>query len=212
MNKKELLSFRTWMSPSLYASTAIILVSVFFWDGIDFLTPFLFPLLAAIIWLTFIGIFIGSIAKAFHVKEGGLFYRFRLVFLNIFAAIVAIYFPWGEWTITCNFNLNLPARMQVVELAKENKLKHYDYNKDMCALPSHLKYLSKGGGDVIVTDKNKSSDKIDPATLHVFFFTFRGILDSYSGFEYSADDKPPSDAMDAREISHLQKNWYWVAY
>lgn len=131
--------------------------------------------------------------------------------MNLLIALLAGFAPLAEWKSECDFYLNLPARMQVVEMVKNNKLERpYDYNRELCTLPFWLKGLSKGGGDIVVTDGTTSTSKVNPSRLHIFFFTYRGVLDRYSGFEYSADDKPPVSSSKAKQVLHLQTNWYWA--
>ncbi|MNR19056.1 hypothetical protein D3C85_1358200 [compost metagenome] len=48
----------------------------------------------------------------------------------------------------------------------------------------------------------------------VFFFTFRGILDNFSGFIYSSSDQEPQQedfGGDFKEIKRIDNNWYWVS-
>lgn len=205
--------FSEWSSPSVYVSFLLLATCVFFWDGVDLLTPFIFPLIAATVWALFIGVLIGALVKAQSAKNQALSRRFRFVIIDLVVALVAIFFPFTNVRNFCDFNFNFNKRMEVIEMARNAKLSRpHDYNRTVCALPSGFEYLSKGGGEVIVTDANNHTDKMDPRSFHVLFYTFCGILRHYSGFEYSADDKPPSDAKDARETVHLRKNWYWVAY
>lgn len=205
--------WRAWQSPSLYASLALLTVTIFFWDGVDLLTPFIFPLVATVTWAVFALVFVGSVHKSVRSDSGSRIYKFRLVLLNLAIGMICFFVPLAEWKNYFDFHLNLPRRTQVVELAVRNELSRpYEYNKQICALPWWLRDLSKGGGDVIVTDANQSETKPDPSTLHVFFYTYRGVLERHSGFEYSADDKPPRDESEAKEVIHLRQNWYWVAY
>jgi len=52
----------------------------------------------------------------------------------------------------------------------------------------------------------------EDATL-IFFFDYRGILDSFSGFVYSTNDSPPRQGEFGGkfvEVIRLQKNWFWA--
>ncbi|MBL4954371.1 hypothetical protein JK635_19615 [Neobacillus sp. YIM B02564] len=47
----------------------------------------------------------------------------------------------------------------------------------------------------------------------VLFFTYRGILDNFSGFVYVPNDQRPYKNDfdgDFKEIEKLDKSWYWV--
>jgi hypothetical protein len=100
----------------------------------------------------------------------------------------------------------------VIKLAREGKLSHPKAGfDDVYSLPAGLKYLSTSGG-VIVSGADSQTNKVNSQPLTVFFYTWCGILSNhYSGFEYTADGKPPWDANDAKEVKLLRKNWYWVA-
>lgn len=71
-------------------------------------------------------------------------------------------------------------------------------------LPSNLKYLSKGGGQVIV-DKNDG-------TLKVLFFTLRGVLDSCSGWEYRSEGEPNRTdfILDIHTSKKMKDNWFYI--
>jgi hypothetical protein len=82
--------------------------------------------------------------------------------------------------------------------------------------------MDGGRGDLVhlAGSEHRLSDDGDVMVWHtpqkqmVFFFTFRGILDSFSGFVYSANDTPPAREEfggEWIEVEHLRKNWYWAA-
>nr|WP_280166754.1 hypothetical protein [Priestia aryabhattai] len=47
--------------------------------------------------------------------------------------------------------------------------------------------MSKGGGYIVLETKGK--------TKSILFFTYRGMLDSFSGFVYDPNDNKPSKAI-----------------
>lgn len=78
------------------------------------------------------------------------------------------------------------------------------HNEGLIALPKEYAHLSKGGGEVLVEREG--------ATLKVFFFTFRGVLDNFSGFAYISDNASlhQSDFNgDFHEITKKKDHWYW---
>ena len=161
------------------------------------------------IWLIFSAVFVGAIIKACFSKESDLVRRFQFVTLDLVTIAVVMFFPFDFVRTYCDFNMNLKKRMLVVDLIQRRKLNGQGLIR---ALPRNLRYLSKGGGEVIVTSANPAGKELDPNTLHIFFYTFRGVLQKHSGFEYSVDDKRPGDASEARELTRLREHWYWVAY
>ncbi len=51
----------------------------------------------------------------------------------------------------------------------------------------------------------------------MFFFTFRGVLDNYSGFLFVPDGGDPKEFYDLGEPGSTQlvkygKNWYWAGH
>lgn len=75
-------------------------------------------------------------------------------------------------------------------------------------LPWKYKFLSTGGGEVIVI--NKAADK------GVFFYTFRGAPDGMSGFfKIKGDGKIENMKADLcsriTELKYLGDNWYYIA-
>ncbi len=130
------LCFVYWSSPSLYASLVLLLTNLFFWNGMDLLTPFLFPFVAMASHFLFACVFSGALVKACMVKAESLRGRFRFVFLDLIVAMIAIFFPFTEFVFSCDFNLNFNQPMEVVKLAREGKLRHpkgrYD---DVYSLP-----------------------------------------------------------------------------
>ena len=202
---------RGWSSPSVYASALLLLTNFFFWDGVDLLTPFIFPLLAAVVVIVFGCVFVGASMKAFRSRGEGLPRRFRFVAVDLATALIATFFPFTEFRNYCDFNLNLDKRMEVVEMAKEGKLANSRHSR-VCALPAGWEYLSKGGGEVIVSEAGNGASKAEPRAIHIFFFTFRGIMARHAGFDYSSDGSPPPDVSEAKAIKRLRNNWYWVSY
>ncbi|MBE7122751.1 hypothetical protein FT638_23080, partial [Bacillus cereus] len=72
-------------------------------------------------------------------------------------------------------------------------------------LPKQFASTSKNGGDVII-QQNKNG-------ISVFFFTYRGILDNFSGFIYTPNDTRPNKYdfnNEYKDITKIEKNWYYV--
>jgi len=204
--------FEFWSSPSLYASLSLLLMCAFYWDIVDLLTPFIFPWLEMGVVLVFVCVSIGALVRAFRARGIEPFQRFKFVVLNAVVALTAMFFPFTEMRSKYDFDVNLSKRMEVIEMVKAGKLSRpYSHNHGICVLPGHLRHLSKSG-EIYVSNGQFDSDIVNPRNLHVFFYTFRGILSHFSGFEYVADGTAPEEAADAREIKILSKNWYWICH
>lgn len=79
------------------------------------------------------------------------------------------------------------------------------HDSTLIHLTKKYQHLSKGGGEIVLEKK--------PRGYSVLFFTYRGILDNFSGFVYvSNDQKPLKNDFDGdfKEIERLERNWYWV--
>ena len=66
-----------------------------------------------------------------------------------------------------------------------------------------------GGNEVVVESHDGAN--------YVFFFTFRGILDNYSGFLYVPEGGKASrfsdlSEQDSTQIKHLENNWYFTSH
>jgi hypothetical protein len=103
-----------------------------------------------------------------------------------------------------DFKLNKKAREEVVQMIRNSSLKpNVPHSSSLIQLPEKYHRLSKGGGEIVI-EKNGNL---------ILFFTYRGILDNFSGFVYSPNDKKPSQRDfdgDFKQVEKLDKNWYFV--
>jgi len=204
--------FDFWSSPSLYASVILLLLYVFYWDLIYLLTPFIFPWLELGVVLVFACVSIGALLRALMMRGVQPFQRFKFVILNAVVALTALFFPFTEMRNRFDFEVNLNKRMEVIELVKAGKLERpHSYNRRICLLPKRLRYLSKSGEIYVSNGRFDDGDRTDK-NLHVLFYTYRGMLSRFAGFEYVADGTSPEESADAREIRILGNNWYWISH
>jgi hypothetical protein len=101
--------------------------------------------------------------------------------------------------------MNIKERQDIIQMIESKKIvPNVSYNDSIIHLPNEYRHLSKGGGDIMAENQGNM----------VFFFTYRGILDNFSGFIYSAGDLEPQNddfGGDYKEIKKMAKNWYWVS-
>ena len=77
-----------------------------------------------------------------------------------------------------DFKMHKTDREKVVSMVESGKLKeNVPDSPSFIQLPKRYDHLSKGGGEVIAVQKGER--------LTILFFTYRGILDNFSGFVYS---------------------------
>jgi hypothetical protein len=197
------------LTAAVCASCAIILVSMFRWTLVEYLTPFLEPFLEMAIGVFFVIALIWSIAHSIRAWKHGTGAALLPVLVCLLTATVAIFVPFTALTTDVDFRVHYAARTAVVGAVLAGKYDNHIENSggrgDLIALPGSLSYLSSGGGEIM---RFHHQDR----TL-IFFFSYRGILDSFSGFVYSTDNMPPANGDFGGqfvEIAPLGKNWFWA--
>jgi hypothetical protein len=200
-------------TPSLTTAICVFLVALFVnlfrWTLVESLTPFIQPLLEIAIGLLFLASIVWSIVHLIRTRRPLSKSALMPVAVNVLTVVIAMFVPFSLLTTELDFRSHNRARMAVVSNVLDGRYESLVRNSgargDYIALPAQLSYLSTGGGDIIRLHRQN-------ATL-IFFFDFRGILDSFSGFVYSSDDSPPRDGdFGGRfaEVERLRKNWFWV--
>ncbi|NHM32421.1 hypothetical protein [Neobacillus terrae] len=184
---------------SIISSIFTILYEVYQWKLVDLLSPFIAPFL----WLFLFGFFAFVTFKSFK----HLFKRKDWIpsIIQTVTLLVIIFFPFTKMTLDMDFKMNKHEREKVVEMVQNNKLKQEDPESTLIQLPRQYKHLSKGEGEIVV-EKAKNAN-------YILFFTYRGILDNFSGFVYSSTGQKPSRNAfngDFKEVEKLDKHWYFV--
>ena len=195
---------------ALCASGLVLFVSVFRWTLVEYLTPFLEPLFEMVVGVFFIVALIWSLVHLIKTRKSGSAVAVLPLLLCLGTAAIAVFVPFTALTTDLDFRFHYAARTAVVNdvLAGkyENRIEGKGGRGDLITLPAHLSYLSSGGGEIV---RFQHQDR----TL-ILFFSFRGVLDSFSGFVYSSDDMPPTSGDFGGqfvEVSRLRKNWFWAA-
>lgn len=195
----------------LLATFSLILVSLiqtFRVEILDALFFFavIFELLVGI--LLFVSLGVSTIYIYKHKRRLNT-YTFIPLMFNLLTILIVLFTPFSDIMLKINFSVNKSAREEVIQLIKSEVLKsNVAHNKTLIHLPENYHHLSKGGGDVKVSDTEDGTA--------VFFYVFRGVLDNYSGFAYC-----PSENVDCTnsfvyendiiQVGKLDDNWYWIA-
>lgn len=149
----------------------------------------------------FIVVFILSVIWLFKLKD------WKPFGIQMITLLLLIFIPFNQIVIDLDFKMNKSERNQVISKIQGGKLKpNVSYNNELIHLPKKYAHLSKGGGEVVIEEKN--------GHYSVLFFTFRGVLDNFSGFVYSPNDKKPqahSFDGDFKEVVKMKRNWYYVS-
>lgn len=187
---------------TIISSVLLLGVSLFRWTLIDTLTPFLEPLLELVIWGSAIIVLIWSLIYMVITIRKSKFIAAIPFFISLGILMIAFFFPFTKLSINYDFTSNLNERTKIIEQIQSGQLRN---NQNIIRLPADSAHLSKGGGEVLY-EKYESSTSI-------LFFTFRGILDNFSGFIYRSDDKEPSTDFnsDFAQIIKLRDHWFWAS-
>lgn len=190
---------------SIIMSSLLILLNVFRWELVEVLTVFLQPFLELIIGVAFLVILTWSVI--YFIKN---IYKMKYkavlpLVINLITIVIVFFVPFTSIIISLDFNLNLEDREKIISMVQSGELKSeslYGYN--LIQLPEEYKHLSKGGGEIFI---EKDGD-----TLKIFFYTFRGILDNFSGFAYISDNSELSQTDfngDFDQIIKKREHWFW---
>jgi len=190
-------------------SVLVILVVAFQWIIIDWITPFLYPLLFALLIITFSVFFIVNFIHLFKFSEKGLLV-FVPVIYQILTILIILYVPFTNLWLKFDFWYYKDERNEIVQNVKDRELTgNVSHNSNLIKLDTKHPLLSLGGNEIVVQERD--------GLKYILFYTFRGVLDNYSGFLYVPEFGHPTkysdlDETDATQIIHLEKNWYYVSH
>jgi hypothetical protein len=198
------------LTMAVCAFGVVTLLGVFRWTLVEYFTPFLEPLIEVGVGVFFVVALVWSIVHSVRAWKHGPTAALLPALVCLLTAAVAIFVPFTALTIDLDFRVHYAARMAVVDDVLAGKYDNHTEGGgsrgDLIALPSSLSSLSSGGGQIV---RFHHQDR----TL-IFFFSYRGILDSFSGFVYSSDNRPPTNGDFGGqfvEIIPLRKDWFWAA-
>ena len=185
---------------SIIGSLIIILFQFFHWKAVDILTVFFIPF----VWLFVYGFFLVGLVLSIIVAFKSKYWK--PIFINLITIIILVTVPFNRLVLEMDFKRNQSARVEIIEKIEKEELKpNVPYNASLIMLPDEYNHLSKGGGEIVVEKQDED--------YAVLFFTFRGVLDSFSGFAYSPNGQKPgvnSFNGDFKEIIQIDKNWHMV--
>lgn len=193
------------LASAALAAFLLLFVSMFEWTIVNAVTPFIALPLFGLAWLMIIVMTLWSLGYAYRCRIEG---RSALAPLTIClgAILAAIYIPFTRLWLYANFHLKEEARTLVVAKIRAGELlPNVARNSKIIVLPGS----GVSDGDAIVVEGRQDNP-------YVFFFTYRGILDNYSGFLWVPNGGSPtgfSDANDAgTEIVPYGGHWYFLAH
>jgi hypothetical protein len=189
------------------SSLILLLATIFYWELVDLLTVFLAPLLALTVWAGFLISSAYALTTLLWGRTRHYALRFAPLLIHLIAFLIIRYVPFHTMMLDLNFSMNYERRMQIVHQIENREIAtDLADGERVVALPLAYRHLSRGGGDVII-------ERSAIRTI-VFFYTFRGVTDNFSGFMYRSDGSAPQQydlGGNYVNIKKLRDHWYWVA-
>ncbi|KRD87787.1 hypothetical protein ASE51_26630 [Bacillus sp. Root147] len=186
---------------SLISSLLVILVSLFQWDLVDIITEFLMLPIWLFVYAFFIIITVGALIHLFKNR------KWQPFVIQLITIALWFFFPFNQVDLDLNFKIHQDKREEIATKIENGVIKpNVPDSPSLIQLPKEYTQLSKGGGDIVLETKGK--------TKSILFFTYRGTLDSFSGFVYDPNDNKPSKSDfdgDFKQIEKVHKNWYYVS-
>jgi hypothetical protein len=186
---------------SLISSLLVILVSLFQWDLIDIITEFLMLPIWLFVYAFFIIMTIWTLIHLFKKR------KWQPFVIQLITISLWFLFPFNQVNLDLNFKIHQDKREEVATQIENGVIKpNVSDSPSLIQLPKKYTQLSKGGGDIVVETKGKAKS--------ILFFTYRGMLDNFSGFVYNPNDNKPSKSDfngDFKQIKKVHKNWYYVS-
>lgn len=188
---------------SISSSIFLIAIQIFRWNLVDIFTPFLEPIIEIIaIGFFLMGMIMAGVYFLRNYKLKRVIIGFPLLIQTI-ALFIVLFVPFTTITLKLDFYIHWEERQKVISMIENREL--IPDSSGLIQLPSNLKDLSKGGGEIMV-DRNDG-------ILKVLFFTFRGVLDSCSGWEYRSQGEPNRTDFnqDIHESKKIKENWFYIS-
>lgn len=186
---------------SLISSLLVILVSLFQWDLVDIITEFLMLPIWLFVYAFFIIMTIWTLIHLFKKR------KWQPFVIQLITISLWFFFPFNQVNLDLNFKIDQDKREEVATKIENGVIKpNVSDSPSLIQLPKKYTQLSKGGGDIVVETKGKAKS--------ILFFTYRGMLDNFSGFVYNPNDNKPSKSDfngDFKQIKKVHKNWYYVS-
>jgi len=186
---------------SLISSLFVILVSLFQWDLVDIITEFLMLPIWLFVYAFFIIMTIWTLIHLFKKR------KWQPFVIQLITISLWFLFPFNQVNLDLNFKIHQDKREEVATKIENGVIKpNVSDSPSLIQLPKKYTQMSKGGGDIVVETKGKAKS--------ILFFTYRGMLDNFSGFVYNPNDNKPSKSDfngDFKQIKKVHKNWYYVS-
>ncbi|AWB43638.1 hypothetical protein DCC85_04965 [Paenibacillus sp. CAA11] len=205
LKERSRITYRTAVAIALIGSLPLLLFEVLKWDIFGNITPVVSPMLGILLYLLFAFCLLGVIIYA--VRGRG-WRRWLPGLICLFTLLIVWMVPFTALTIRLDYSLHKAQRQEAVSWVQQEAAKRPGMAAEgtLLQLPKDYEGLSKGGNEVYVHSIG--------GRMLVVFYTFRGVLDNYSGFVYVSDGSSPQDGdlgTHIMETVELGDSWYWVS-
>lgn len=190
----------------LVASLMLLVVAFAQWWLIDWLTPFLMPILYLVVLACFGAVFMWSMVSAIRKRPRSV----ASLAVCTGTLLIWTFVPFSDLWVRANYWYYRDARDVVVARVLAGSLRpNVEHNSSLITLPPGTPQVSMSGNQIVVEEH-------DGRKL-VFFYTFRGILDNYAGFLFVPKDANPLSYSDLGEPCCTQfvkysDRWFWVSH
>lgn len=202
-------SIGVWLALVSVAVASAIVVEAFEWSLLDRMPGLVFmPLHHLVAAAALVVAFAIAIAALFKIPRRG--WRFALPLAVAVAGLILGWLaPFTDWWLAANFRLGLAERQRIVAMVRDGTLRpNVEYNNELIALGYSHPHVSAGGNDIVVRGGE--------ARPYVLFFTFRGVINHFSGFLYVPPGGSPAEYIElgadrGRQVVHWEGPWYFIA-
>ena len=172
------------------------------WNLVEVFTPFLAAPLILCLWSIFLILAIASIIYIPLKFNRNRIKAFLPFTINMLVFLIAWFVPFTSIWLDIKFQTSKAGYEEVIVMVEDGRLQPGQFG--YVNLPIEYQYLSSGGRIKV--------DMSDGVTS-VFFFTFLGVLDNYSGYMYRSDGTSPPQGLfgDWAEIVQKQPDWFFCS-
>lgn len=193
---------------SITVSALLIIMKAFYSIIIDIISVFLFAPLSMVVSFMFLAAAIVSLVVAIRKYKALGSVSLIPLAIQLVSVVIVIYVPFTYIWIKSYHHIYKSDREKIVRKIESGELGgHSGARSRLIRLGDDHPYVSMGGNDIVVEERD--------GRKFVFFFTFRGILDNYSGLLYVPPGGDPKDYDKHEEIMQiisLGDDWYYFAH
>ena len=204
----ETASARAGVLAAATVSLVTLSIATFELSMADWPSGFVLMVILPLAALLFFACGLWSATQLLRIRKDGV--RFAVPFLICALTLVAlVYAPLQQIYLQHDFWTRRADRERIVARVENGELiPNVDDNKNLIALGERAPYVSAGGNDIVIDDRDEG--------VYVLFLTSRGLKHYFSGFLrvppggdpnkfFEFEDKPPS------QLVRYDKDWYFVA-